>query len=98
MEKRLKNIQTFEQHSSELNISDVSDNTGEYIDIIGSDRIIKVGEHPHTPNTYSNIYKVWVDYEPNDTKETLQIKAKALYYRWLRSEISSLDKDRKYYR
>jgi hypothetical protein len=25
MEKRLKNIQTFEQHSSELNISDVSD-------------------------------------------------------------------------
>jgi hypothetical protein len=24
MEKRLKNIQTFEQHSSELNISDVS--------------------------------------------------------------------------
>lgn len=25
MEKRLKNIQTFEQHSSELNISDVRD-------------------------------------------------------------------------
>ena len=25
MEKRLKNIQTFEQHSSELNISDVSE-------------------------------------------------------------------------
>lgn len=25
MKKRLKNIQTFEQHSSELNISDVSD-------------------------------------------------------------------------
>ena len=25
MEKRLKNIQTFEQHTSELNISDVSD-------------------------------------------------------------------------
>ena len=25
MEKKLKNIQTFEKHSSELNISDVSD-------------------------------------------------------------------------
>ena len=27
MEKKLKNIQTFEQHSSELNISDVSGST-----------------------------------------------------------------------
>jgi hypothetical protein len=92
------NVKSFREFNENLNISDVSDSTGEYVDVIGSDRIVKVGEHPHTPNTYSNIYKVWVDYEPRDTKETLQIKAQALYNKWLRSEISSLDKDREHYR
>ena len=33
MKKRLKNIQTFEQHSSELNISDVSDSETKIIQI-----------------------------------------------------------------
>jgi len=73
-----KHIQCFNEHQENLNISDVSDSTGEYVDIEG--------------------HKVWVDYEPRDTKEILYVKAKRLYYRWLRSEISSLDKDREYYR
>ena len=45
MEKRLKNIQTFEQHSSELNISDVSN----------SDIIIK--QEKKTNETYNFIKK-----------------------------------------
>lgn len=68
-----------------------NNSTGEYVDVIGSEHISKVGEHPNIPNTYTNIYKVWVDYEPKDTKETLQIKAQSLYNKWLRSEISSLN-------
>lgn len=39
MKKRLKNIQTFEQHSSELNISDVSDS------LIGKKLIYKGKEY-----------------------------------------------------
>jgi hypothetical protein len=86
--KDLKHIKRFNESEENLNISDVSDSTGEYVDVVGAEHISKVGEHPHTPNTYTNIYKVWVDYEPRDTKETLQIKAQALYNKWLRSEIS----------
>jgi hypothetical protein len=36
MERRLKNIQTFEQHSSELNISDVRQR---FIDLLGEDKV-----------------------------------------------------------
>ena len=76
--KDKRHIKSFNEASENLNISDVSDSTGEYVDVEG--------------------HKVWVDYEPNDTQETLYVKAKGLYYRWLRSEISSLDKNREYYR
>jgi hypothetical protein len=71
---------------------------GEYVDVVGFEYVDKIGEHPNMPPTYTNIHKVWVDYEPNDTEEMLQIKAKALYYKFLRNEISSLDKNRLHYR
>ena len=44
MEKRLKNIQTFEQHSSELNISDVSNGVFSITEEQLSELIEKLGD------------------------------------------------------
>jgi hypothetical protein len=48
MEKRLKNIQTFEQHSSELNISGVSDSK-----LYTRDEVIRLLEDLYEDVAYS---------------------------------------------
>ena len=42
MSKKLKNIQTFDQHTSELNISDVRQR---FIDLLGEDKIKFIEKH-----------------------------------------------------
>ena len=61
MEKRFKNIQTFEQHSSELNISDVRQR---FIDLLGEDKVRFIEKNN----------RVEFDRKPFDIYETNEIE------------------------
>ena len=63
MEKRFKKIQTFKQHSSELNISDVSDSK------INEDRDYKYNELLNELRNVCKRFQVHLD--PIDIKEAL---------------------------